>query len=61
MLIGVPCERTANESRVGMTPSAAGALARAGHEVVVESGAGGAARFGDDDYRPMVLEPAEMP
>jgi alanine dehydrogenase len=51
MIIGVPCERSANESRVGLTPSAAGALARAGHLVVVESGAGEAARFGDDDYR----------
>ena len=51
MIIGVPCERSANESRVGLTPSAAGALTRAGHQVVVESGAGEAARFGDDDYR----------
>lgn len=51
MTIGVPCERSANESRVGLTPSAAGSLVRAGHLVVVESGAGEAARFGDDDYR----------
>jgi len=35
MIIGVPCARTANESRVGLTPSAAGALVRAGHLVVV--------------------------
>jgi len=51
MIIGVPCERTANENRVGLTPSAAGALVRAGHVVVVESGAGEPARFGDDAYR----------
>jgi alanine dehydrogenase len=44
MIIGVPCERSANESRVGLTPSAAGSLARAGHLVVVEPGC-------DDDYR----------
>jgi hypothetical protein len=30
MIIGVPCARTANESRVGLTPSAAGALVREG-------------------------------
>ena len=51
MIIGVPCERTANESRVGLTPSAAGALVRAGHLVLVEAGAGGPARFHDDAYR----------
>ncbi len=51
MIIGVPCESTANESRVGLTPSAAGALVRAGHLVLVESGAGGPARFSDEAYR----------
>jgi len=51
MIIGVPCERTANESRVGLTPSATGALVRAGHLVLVESGAGEPARFADDAYR----------
>jgi alanine dehydrogenase len=51
MIIGVPCERTAHESRVGLTPSAAGALVRAGHPVLVMSGAGEPARFGDDAYR----------
>ena len=51
MIIGVPCERTANERRVGLTPSAAGALVREGHLLVVESGAGESARFSDDAYR----------
>ena len=51
MIVGVPSERSANESRVGLTPSAAGALVRAGHLVVVESGAGESARFSDDAYR----------
>lgn len=51
MIIGVLRERSVNENRVGLTPSAAGALARAGHEVLVESGAGDSARFGDDEYR----------
>jgi len=51
MIVGVPHERNASESRVALTPSAAGALARAGHHVIVESGTGEAARFGDDEYR----------
>ena len=51
MIIGVPRERTANENRVGLTPSAAGALVREGHVVLVEAGAGGPARFSDEAYR----------
>jgi len=51
MIVGVPHERKATENRVGLTPSAAGALARAGHHVIVESSTGEASRFADDDYR----------
>ncbi|HJQ98487.1 MAG TPA: hypothetical protein VJ826_09240, partial [Candidatus Polarisedimenticolaceae bacterium] len=51
MIIGIPRERDANEKRVALTPSAAGSLVRGGHQVLVESGTGEAARFTDDDYR----------
>jgi NAD(P) transhydrogenase subunit alpha len=39
--IVVPRETTPGESRVALTPAAAGRLAGAGHKVYVESGAGG--------------------
>jgi alanine dehydrogenase len=50
MIVGVPLERDATENRVGLTPSGARALTHQGHLVVVESGAGRAARFGNDEY-----------
>ncbi|GGY58578.1 alanine dehydrogenase [Marinobacter zhanjiangensis] len=51
MRIGVPKEIKNHEYRVGMTPSAVRELTRAGHEVVVQAGAGGAIGFSDDLYR----------
>jgi alanine dehydrogenase len=50
MIIGVPVERDATENRVALTPAGARALAHRGHTVVVESGAGRASRFGNDEY-----------
>ncbi len=40
MLIGIPKESKDREYRVGLTPDGAAALCRAGHEVIVERGAG---------------------
>src|SRR5579864_4314930 len=51
MRVGVPREVKADEYRVGMMPVGAEALTKAGHEVMVESGAGIASGFSDDDYR----------
>ena len=51
MRVGVPKEIKADEYRVGMMPVGAELLAKAGHEVVVESGAGVGSGFADDDYR----------
>ena len=51
MRIGVPKEIKNHEYRVGMTPSAVRELTRSGHEVVVQTGAGEAIGFSDDDYR----------
>jgi NAD(P) transhydrogenase subunit alpha len=51
MTIGVPRETFAGEKRVATVPEVVGKLIKLGFEVCVESGAGAAANFGDDDYR----------
>jgi H+-translocating NAD(P) transhydrogenase subunit alpha len=51
MRVGVPRETAAGEQRVALVPDAVVRLGQSGIEVVVESGAGAAAAFGDDEYR----------
>jgi proton-translocating NAD(P)+ transhydrogenase subunit alpha len=48
--IGVPRETAEGERRVALVPEVVAKLVEAGHEVVVERGAGGAASFEDDAY-----------
>ncbi len=50
MIIGVPREIKTQEHRVGLLPSAAYALTRHGHEVLVEKGAGADAGYPDEAY-----------
>jgi alanine dehydrogenase len=50
MVIGVPKEVKAHETRVGLVPSAAAALVEAGHTVVVETKAGEGSTLFDEDY-----------
>ncbi|CAM2920528.1 alanine dehydrogenase [Paenibacillus sediminis] len=50
MKIGVPKEIKNNEYRVGMTPSSVEAYKKAGHEIVIETNAGLAIGFTDQDY-----------
>lgn len=50
MRIGIPKEIKTNENRVALVPSGAAALVSAGHEVLVESGAGLGSGFGDTLY-----------
>ncbi|MDP3797053.1 MAG: Re/Si-specific NAD(P)(+) transhydrogenase subunit alpha [Polaromonas sp.] len=50
MLIGVPAEITAGETRVAVTPETAKKLKGQGHTVRVQSGAGVAASVPDDAY-----------
>ena len=50
---GIVRETLARERRVALTPDGAERLIAAGHAVVMESGAGRAAGFTDDDYRAM--------
>ena len=50
MHIGLPKEIKDGEYRVALTPAGVGALARAGHAVSVQPGAGAGSGFGDADY-----------
>jgi alanine dehydrogenase len=50
MRIGTPREIKDNENRVGLTPQGVAALRAAGHDVIVERGAGSGCGFGDADY-----------
>ena len=50
MRIGVPRETAAGERRVALVPEVVAKLVEAGHEVVVERGAGSAASFEDSAY-----------
>ncbi len=50
MRIGLPKEIKDGESRVALTPAGVSALREAGHELVVEPGAGAGVGFGDADY-----------
>lgn len=50
MLIGVPKEIKPDEYRVALTPAGAEMLTQAGHELVVEKGAGLGSGFTDDFY-----------
>jgi alanine dehydrogenase len=50
MQIGVPKEIKTNENRVALVPAGAEALVAAGHQVLVEAGAGEGSGFNDGDY-----------
>jgi alanine dehydrogenase len=50
MLVGVPKEIKVHESRVALTPEGAAELVRAGHQVVIEKGAGLGSALTDADY-----------
>ncbi|MBO7744022.1 alanine dehydrogenase [Paenibacillus sp. MWE-103] len=50
MIIGVPKEIKASEYRVALTPAGAAMLKAAGHEVLVQSGAGAGSSFSDEAY-----------
>ncbi len=58
MKIGAPKEVASGEARVAVTPESAGHIAKLGHAVHVEAGAGEAAGFTDDAYRAAGVEVA---
>jgi len=51
VIIGVPKEIKEQENRVAMVPAGAGQLVRAGHEILVERGAGVGADYPDREYQ----------
>jgi alanine dehydrogenase len=50
MIVGVPKEIKAQESRVGLLPSAIYQLTKRGHRVLVEKGAGVGSGYADEEY-----------
>ena len=50
MRVGVPKEIKNNENRVAITPAGVDALVQAGHEVIIESGAGEGSGFKDEEF-----------
>ena len=51
MLVAVPTEVKNNEFRVALTQGGVQELVRAGHQVLVQSGAGAGSGASDQDYR----------
>jgi alanine dehydrogenase len=49
--VGLPAETKDRERRVALTPSAVATVVDEGHHVLVQSGAGEGAGFGDPDYK----------
>jgi NAD(P) transhydrogenase subunit alpha len=56
MKIGAPKETAAGEARVALTPESAQRLQKLGYDIMVEAGAGEAARFSDADYQAAGVE-----
>ncbi|MFT5587353.1 MAG: alanine dehydrogenase [Cognaticolwellia sp.] len=50
MIVGIPAEIKPQENRVGLVPAGVLALTRAGHTVLVESGAGDGSGLSNDEY-----------
>jgi proton-translocating NAD(P)+ transhydrogenase subunit alpha len=61
MLIGIPRETASGERRVALVPDVVSQLARAGHRVIVERGAGLRAGFTDEAYRSVGCDLADSP
>ncbi len=59
--IGIPKEVSNEERRVSLAPYGAGILTAAGHEVVVERGAGDEAHFSDQEYAEVGAEVVDAP
>jgi len=59
--IAVPREIAPGERRVALVPESCKKLMQAGYEIAIESGAGDAAGFADEDYRKLGVTLAEDP
>ena len=56
MIIGIPKEIKAQESRVSLTPAGVDGFKRAGHTIYIETGAGIGAGFTDEEYKELGAE-----
>ncbi len=56
MKIGIPKEIKTLEGRVGLVPEACGELVRAGHRVMIETGAGELSGYADEAYTRLGVE-----
>ncbi len=61
MIIGVPKEIKCDEYRVGLLPVGVEELSRAGHKVIIESGAGTGSGLSDESYAEQGAELAATP
>jgi len=61
MIIGLPKEVKADEYRVAVLPVGAELMARDGHTVLVERGAGAGSGYADADYRAVGAEVVDSP
>src|SRR5690606_5170685 len=62
--VGIPREVKDHEYRVAITPAGTHELVRAGHEVLIETGAGAGSSIPDEEYaaaRALVLPAADRP
>jgi alanine dehydrogenase len=50
LFIGLPKESSFQENRIGLTPDAVKQLTDQGHEIWIETGAGGPSKYSDNDY-----------
>jgi alanine dehydrogenase len=50
LCIGIPKEMDAYENRIALTPDSTSVLVRNGHQVIIETGAGDASKFSDNEY-----------
>ena len=57
MLVGIPREVKDNEYRVAATPEGVRELVHAGHEVLVEAGAGDGSALRDEDFVAAGVDP----
>ncbi|OAH57887.1 alanine dehydrogenase [Domibacillus aminovorans] len=60
MIIGVPGEIKNNENRVAITPAGVSSFVKAGHHVLVQSGAGMGSGFSDEEYKKIGAEILNM-
>jgi alanine dehydrogenase len=51
MRIGIPKEIKPKEGRIALIPPAVGALIQAGHQVLIQAGAGQGSGYSDEEYR----------